>query len=157
MKKIPLRGKYGKGKFALVDNDVFEWASKDKWYLHKKGNNFYPSRWKNLDLHRLISDAQTRDIVDHINRNTLDCRRANLRLTDAKGNTRNVGIRKDNTSNYKGVNYWITKKKWMARIQVNNKRIFLGYFKTAKMAARAYNLASVKYHQDFAYLNNLTK
>lgn len=157
MKLIPLRGKYGKGKFTLVDNKDFVWASKTKWHAHKNGDSLYARNGKGYKLHRLILNLEKGGIADHINRNTLDNRRCNLRITDALGNVKNVGIRKDNSSNFKGVNFWVTGKKWVARIQVNKKRVFLGYFKTAKEAAKMYNLASKKYHQEFAYINHLTK
>jgi len=152
MKTVPLRGKYGKGKFVLVDSGDFGWVSKRSWNFHKKGNDFYAAcSWG--DLHRLLIRAKRGEIVDHVNRNTLDCRKSNLRITDAGGNTKNVGLRKDNSSNYKGVNFWITGKRWTARIQVDGKRLFLGYFDTAKQAAKIYNLASKKHHKEFAFIN----
>lgn len=46
-------------------------------------------------------------------------------------------------------------KKWMSRIMVNNKRIYLGCFATAKEAALEYNKAAIKYHKEFARINKL--
>lgn len=155
MKKIPLRGKYGEGKFVLVDNKDFIWASKIKWHLHKNGNCFYARNGREEKLHRLILDAKVGEISDHVNRNTLDNRRLNLRITDKFGNQKNVGIRRDNSSGYKGVNFWKRNSKWVARIQFNNKRISLGSFETPREAAKVYNLAAKKYHGEYASLNLL--
>jgi len=52
-------------------------------------------------------------------------------------NRRPHKIRSDNTSGFKGVSYNKAKKKWIAQISINNKRIFLGYFPTPELAAQA--------------------
>jgi len=159
MKLIPLRGKYGLGKFALVDDGDFVWASKMKWHLtknYKVKSSFYARNGNGKKLHQLIMNPQRGDIIDHINRNTLNCCKSNLRITDRLGNARNAGIRRDNTSKFRGVHFWKTGKKWMARIRVNNKRKFLGYFDNSRDAAIAYNNAAKIYHGTFASFNLIT-
>jgi len=63
------------------------------------------------------------------------------------------------SSIYKGVSYARTKrgsKKWLASITVNYKTLFLGYYKTEKEAAIAYNEACLKYRNaKFCVLNNV--
>jgi len=79
--------------------------------------------------------------VDHINRNTRDNRIENLRSVTISLNNRNTGKRKQNaTSKYVGVIYEKRRNKWRAACSVNNKSIFIGYFKTEKQAKRAYNM-----------------
>ena len=56
------------------------------------------------------------DQIDHINRNKVDNRLANLRLADNSLNNRNKGVRSDNTSGVKGVGWRIDLQKWEARI-----------------------------------------
>lgn len=104
-------------------------------------------------LHRLLLNPNKNQIVDHVNGNVLDNRRINLRITDYNGNNKNVRIRKDNTSGYRGVHY--SGGKYIARIQYNKKRINLGKFDTAKEAGIAYNEAAIKYHKQYARLNEI--
>lgn len=66
-------------------------------------------------------------------------------------------VHKGTTSKYKGV-YWCKQKnKWKARIYVNKKQIWLGYFNSEYEAASAYNAAAIKYLGDFAFLNVVTE
>jgi hypothetical protein len=92
MKKIHLsiNGKH-KGKyFAIVDDRDFEWLNQYKWvysesssYKHNKWHRYQGYAKRTYDLmrmHRLIINAPKGMEVDHINRDTLDNRRSNLRL-----------------------------------------------------------------------------
>jgi hypothetical protein len=47
--------------------------------------------------------------------------------------------------------------KYRARIRVNTKLLHLGYFKTSREAAIAYNEAAIKYFGEYAYLNKITE
>lgn len=104
-------------------------------------------------LHRLIMSPKKHEKIDHINGNTLDNRKKNLRITNYIGNNQNAKIRKDNTSGYRGVYKY--KNKYVSRIQYNGKRVVVGRFNTAKEAAIAYNIAAKKYHKEFARLNEI--
>lgn len=112
-----------------------------------------------LRMHRVIlsrmlgRDLLRSEIVDHKNRNGLDNRRENLRLTNRTGNARNVGIRKDSTSGYKGVSWCRREERWMVNIAVNSKGIYVGRFINIHDATRAYNVAALKHHGEFAYQN----
>ena len=155
--KIPILG----GHFALVDNEDFDYLSKFTWYLTKPRTVSYAIR------NRLASEGKAgetirmhREIlampgpVDHINRNGLDNRRANLRPATESQNSQNRGIRSDNTSGYKGVGIYKPRGNWRARISPEpGVRITVGYFDTPLEAAIAYDAAAVKYHGEFAVLN----
>ena len=80
--------------------------------------------------------------VDHINGNRSDNRIANLRLITNSGNQLNrVNANVQNDCGFLGVNFNKWANKYAARIQVNGKRVHLGYFLTPEDASKAYNLA----------------
>ena len=73
----------------IVDEDIFELLKCKKVRASKRGKNIYGVISPNILLHRFIMDAKTGDVVDHINRNTLDNRRCNLRIVDYSINNKN--------------------------------------------------------------------
>lgn len=87
--------------------------------------------------------------VDHINGDKDDNRLCNLRECTRAQNVKNVGLRKDNTSGYKGVSFYYPTKKWMSSIALNGKTMNLGYYQTPKQAFSAYCLAAYMFHGDF--------
>jgi hypothetical protein len=105
-------------------------------------------------LHRILSGALPGQLADHINGDTLDNRRANLRACDALGNARNCAG-KGGSSRFKGVSWYPAYGKWMAQITVNYRRRCLGYFATELEAAEAYNRAAATAFGAFARLNDL--
>lgn len=111
---------------------------------------------KFLQMHRVIlarmlgRELVKGELVDHIDTNTLNNQRENLRLATNAQNQRNKRISASNTTGYKGVSYHEHAKKYRADITVDRKLIYLGYFKTAEEAHEAYKAAAVKYHGEFA-------
>jgi len=119
-------------------------------------------RYQRRYLSRLIMDPPKGMLVDHINGDTMDNRRSNLRICSKGENGRNRKIAsKNNTSGFKGVSYrkkgpdmineW--SRPWQAYINYNKKRHHLGMFATAEEAARAYDSKAIKLHGEFARLN----
>lgn len=104
-------------------------------------------------LHRLIINAESGQIVDHINRNKLDNRRSNLRITDRCGNARNSKFRSHNTSGFRGVYLCKQTQRWRAEIRVNGRGVKLGRFHSVVDAAIAYDKAAVRLHGAFAVTN----
>jgi hypothetical protein len=91
--------------------------------------------------------------VDHINGDSLDNRRKNLRICTHSENCQNRKKRLDNTSGFKGV-YWSKRSnKWVANIQIKSKRIYLGGFISKIKAAEAYQKANIKYHGKFSRIS----
>jgi len=173
MKQIPLRGKYGEGKFALVDDEDYEELSKRKWYCDKKGyayrkgyrkdgridngyvtNKCY-SKKPAIFMHRVIMNAPEDVLIDHEDRNKHNNQKYNLRFCTNTQNIRNGGMRKNNKSGYKGVCFSYKLNKWRSTIMVDRKSIHLGLFPTPIEAARTYNEAAIKYFGDFARLNEI--
>jgi hypothetical protein len=156
-RKIPLT----QGKFAIVDPEDYDRLARYKWYAAKNNHTFYAVRssWLKLEkkkikikMHRVIMNAPAGLIVDHINHNGLDNRKANLRLATPAQNARN-SLRRRNRSGYKGVCYAKNRRKYRAVIWHNNKRIHLGYFNSKTAAALEYDRAAKKYHKEFANYN----
>jgi len=161
MHKIFLGGKH-KDKFAIVDEEDFEWLSEYSWCFHPggayariKGNN------KNILMHRLITGVSNPSVkVDHENFNRLDNRKENLRSCTNQQNCANTRPKpkrsRFESSSYKGV-FWSErgKRKWRAQIMVSGKSIHLGCYPTQKEAALSYNLAAVDSFGEFAFLNKV--
>lgn len=140
MKLIPLT----QGKSAVVDDSDFDWLSKYNWQLSSGG--YARTGVESHYMHRVILGAPKNREIDHINHDKLDNRRENLRFVTRSENNHNVGMRKDNTSGYKGVNFFKSRNSWVARIQIEGKRFFLGSFKTREEAIMAYIRSEMEYH-----------
>lgn len=159
-KSIPLT----KNLTAIVDDDDYEWLMRYKWTANEKSpGRYYAIRFgkasegdlarRNLPMHRQILNAKSGQVVDHINGNTLDNRRNNLRLATTSQNNMNRGRQRNNTSGYMGVSWHAPSKKYQCYIKVNRKHIPLGYFHDARMAAITYDLAAKQYRGEFAKTN----
>lgn len=125
---------------------------------YKRGiKNWYASNAKIGLLHRFLTDCPKGLQVDHVNRNTLDNRKDNLRLCDNKNNTRNTEpIRSNNSSGHKGV-IWVEKhSKWMAYIMVNYKFKNLGYYVNFNDAIKVREEAEINYFGEFSTLEQKT-
>lgn len=155
------RIKLTQGKYAIVDLEDFEILKQHKWHTRKSGKNAYACRSiklptgkrKSISMHRQIINPGEL-LVDHINRNGLDNRRANLRPATPQQNSWNRITKRGNTgSKYIGVRWNGCHKKWRAGIRHNKKMEYLGYFDIEKDAAKIYDIAAKKYRGDFAILN----
>lgn len=93
------------------------------------------------------------DFLDHVNGIKDDNRISNLRPASYKTNNLNISKSSANKSGYKGVSWCKEKKKWVSRIGVNGRHLFLGRFNCKTAAALAYDKASLKYHKEFGKRN----
>lgn len=162
MRRIKLKNV---NKYTLVDDDMYEVLGKFTWRADRTRGGIgyvirnivvpktYPSgkrKLLNSYMHQVVL-GNPEGIVDHVNRNTLDNRRKNLRVVTHSENQMNRPAPKNNTSGYKGVHYHKRDKTF--RVTICKKR--LGSFKTARSAARAYNKAAKDMFGKFALLNVL--
>lgn len=148
--KIPL-GINAKDGYIITDKK-FAYLDKYKWNLGKRG---YATTGKENFHHLVIGKPPKNMVVDHINRNRLDCRLENLRIVSYQVNAQNISPQKNNTSGYKGVWFRKDTNKWVANIKVNYKKINLGCFIDKIDAAKAYNQAAIKYFGSNAVLNEV--
>ena len=144
---------------VIIDEDDFEWINKYTWYAYPTKNYVCAKRFDSAtqifrNMHRDILHQNDPAIwVDHINLNSLDNRKSNLRLSNAKTNAYN---RKGYSSKsiYKGIGP-CRSGKFQARIVYNGKTIHLGTYDTEVQAAGAYNTKAQELFKDFALLNDV--
>lgn len=143
------------GHWALVDDADFEAVdAAGPWFVNGRTNLYachstYINRIRGtLLMHSFITGWS---FVDHVNGNSLDNRRANLRPANTSTNGANSRIRSDNTSGFKGVGRY--KGLWRARIHVAGREIALGYFTSPTDAALAYDTAALHHFGSYARPN----
>ena len=149
------------GQTAIIDDGEFAKISKHRWFAFYNGRTFYAMRNRSkksiksgrMPMANQIMDCPSGFEVDHKNHNTLDNQRCNLRICTHQQNMQSnppIG----GTSKYKGVSWNKCHKKWRARVKMNGKEYFLGYFDNEIDAARAYDNRVRILQKDFAWTNN---
>lgn len=138
---------------ALVDDDVFVWASLHRWHASGKRGKFYAARrllsGQRIYLHRLLLSAPAGYVVDHINGNSLDNQRSNLRLATRQQNAQNRRAIKGKP--HKGVRF--SRGRYQAVLRVNGRKYVRGGFSSVAAAAEAYNELAREHYGEFACLN----
>jgi hypothetical protein len=104
-----------------------------------------------IRMHRFLMQAPKHLVVDHIDGNTLNNRRANLRLATREENDKNRQLQKNNKTGFKGVT--IGNRAFVASIAINKRAVYLGTFRTAIEAALSYDAAAVAHFGEFACTN----
>jgi hypothetical protein len=146
------------GDFALADKDDFELLSQYRWHSSKSSNNHTYARAyvKSKDgkaikilMHRLIMNPGDNFVVDHINGNTLDNRKINLRICTISQNLCNSKKHKCKSSKYKGVHYDKRRNKYKATINIDKKQITIGRFETEELAHEEYCNVAKKIYGEF--------
>lgn len=157
----------------FVDDSDYEWLNKFTWYVKKyKHTSYAKTGHDGIPMHRMILNiTNSKILVDHKDHNGLNNQRDNLRIANKSTNAMNKMV--NGKIPYKGVNirsqkqkyfhkgsgeyrYANTKDSIVARIKVNGKSIHIGSgYKTIEDAALAYNEAAIKYHGEFAVLNEI--
>lgn len=132
--------------FDMQDFEKIKWFT---WYEHVDQTGYHTVQTKYNNTHIKMSHLLGYKNYDHIDRNPLNNRRCNFREATYADNARNRTIQRNNTSKIIGV----TLDKygsWVARIQVNGERKYLGYFQNKEDAIKARLNAEVKYYGEFA-------
>lgn len=141
-----------KGHSVLVDDQDLERVNQYHWsFTH--GYAVRNDKGRRIYLHRYIVNAPDNKTVDHINGNRLDNRRSNLRLCSFSENMRNCRKKRKDPSIPRGV--FAHRKRFSSKIYVSKQQIYLGSFSTKEEAARAYDIASLKYHGEYGIRNEV--
>jgi len=159
---IPLFSRKYPGHVALIDEADYplvvgyRWHTRpadDRWYAyaHVPGSG---KTGKNIFLHRLLMGTSPDVLIDHINRNGLDCRRENMRPATTGQNNANARKHVGSVSPYKGVSWQSRSGKWRANVACDGRRIHCGYFEHAEDAARAYDVAALALWGEYALTNS---
>lgn len=146
---IPL----SRGAFALVDDVDAEFVGQFNWALHKpknmSGNGYAVSTGGvKRAMHRMIFGDHDGLEVDHIDGNSLDNRRANLRaVTPAQQSYNRVKHSNSKRSSYKGVSH--DGCKWFAMFG----GVSIGRVDTELEAAHLYDAKAREHHGVFGRYN----
>lgn len=160
MKKIKLT----QSKHAIVSDTDFSMLKKFKWCAHREGKNWYAIT--NVEKREIIKIGKTQIRmhqlilktigIDHINGNGLDNRRSNLRKATSSQNNSNRKKSSGKSSKFNGV-YWDSdRKKWVAQIKKNGTVLYLGSFKSERLASIIRDKASIRMFGKYGKLNHET-
>ncbi len=152
------------GHSAIVDAADVDRLCAFRWCatVTKSGHVYAMRRAKGADgkrhaimMHRAVLDATPGLDVDHINGDTLDNRRSNLRLASRSQNAANRHREIASSSTYRGVHPNHRGGRWRASITHQGQRLLLGSFDTREQAAAAYNAAALRLFGEFASPNTV--
>jgi hypothetical protein len=121
------------GKEVLFDAADANLIAGRAWYLSTTGHVLTASRWpdgrrRTVGMHRIILGDPPYPAIDHINRNPLDNRRANLRACSHSENNMNRPTAKNKTSRYRGVS--ARGSRWQVVVRIDGKPTYLGCFES---------------------------
>jgi HNH endonuclease len=153
------------GKVALIDEADKRLIDSHRWYANKSPSGYYAlcSVYRpdgvqtKLSMHRLIMGIPDGLRVDHINGDTLDNRRANLRLATRGQNRVNGKCPRDSRSQLKGVQARVNagRLRYRVRLRIDGRLCHIGYFDTPEEAARAWDEMARTVHGPYARCNNV--
>ena len=155
---IPLHGQDGTVReHAIVDAADADWLNQWRWswsHGYAVRGTFRGGVQRSIRMHRALLAEQLQGgsfVVDHMNRNRLDNRRANLRVVPSSANSQNTVGRPDLTSRYRGVHFDRATGRWRAEVRTGGRRFRIGRFDSeaeAAEAARAVRLRVMPYAVD---------
>lgn len=147
------------GQFAMVDDADYELVNQYKWFAYRRGKCWYARRnvrrqdgTRTGTTMRTFLMGTTSGEIDHKDRNGLNNQRSNLRFCTQRQNARNrVWGKPKGRSRYRGV--FPIRRKWKVQIGLDRQLYHVGVYDTEEAAARAYDVAAIRFHGEFAVLN----
>jgi hypothetical protein len=142
--RLPLCGRDGAVRaWATVDESDAVWATRWHWSFSKgyavRVEKDSQGQQHAVLLHRALLGLSRGDAAqgDHINRDTLDNRRSNLRVVPRRGNLQNRNSVPGSSSSFRGVHFESWSGRWRAEVKTGGRRFRLGRFDTEHEAAEA--------------------
>jgi hypothetical protein len=138
---IELRARNGSVRaHAEVDDEDFDYLNQWRWHLNRGyavRNYSRAGKFKTVRMARVVlglSEADKRE-ADHIDLDRLNNRRSNLRPLASSENKQNTVVRTGSASKFRGVSK--LGRGWVAKVRVQRKPVYLGYYATEHAAAQA--------------------
>jgi hypothetical protein len=147
-----------RGLVTLIDDQDASTVLPFRWYAvpaSRPVGLFYARRnvgRAGLFLHRALLNAAAGLVVDHINGDGLDNRRANLRVASHWQNALNSRQRVG-AFGYRGVQRSDPSCRFKAVIYIKGRATYRGGFDTPEAAARAFDAMAREHYGEFAVLN----
>lgn len=158
-RRIPLKRRNGTAvAHARVDEADYRSLVRWTWRLSSEGyavrSEVVGKHKRTIYMHRELCCTPPGLIVDHINRDRLDNRRANLRAVTRSQNNANSAKRPSRTG-YRGVYRQKQSGRWIAQISCGGRRHHLGHFATPEEGAAAYDRAALALYGPHAVTNGV--
>lgn len=143
------------GYKIIFDNDDYKVACKFKWHVREKGNHKRPYiAGTNMQASVFVfGSGKEGYVIDHINGDTFDNRKKNLRLATYSENGQNRKKKLNTSSRFIGVTFDRDKKLYVGKLAKTGKTVWKKYFHSEVEAARAYNIEARKIYGDNAAQN----
>lgn len=164
--RIELRREDDESLWAIIDIDDLDrvvsfpgvWYAKyqrlnNGYYVYANVHDDITRRNKTVLLHQFIMYANGKT-VDHINHDTFDNRKNNLRIVSDSDNLKNrKGKNSNNTSGYRNVTWSKREQKWIVQLQIDKRNKTLGWFDDVHEAGKFAEEMRRKYYGEFAGRN----
>lgn len=153
---------YGKlltGETFLFDYEDFPKIKDRMWYGSVQGahGEIYILDCRGSKIQEVILNIPEGLYVDHINLNTLDNRKSNLRLCSHRDNLCNRDLQTNNTSGVSGVHWNKNRRTWNARVKYYGQEIHLGAYHSFQEAVQARNEGMKWLYGEFGRYNDVPK
>lgn len=152
------------GESVVVDKENYEYLNQFKWYPFKTQKWKYAIRTARVDgkdttvfMHREIMGVNDSKVyVDHKDHNGLNNTKKNLRISDNRKNQYNVGKKTNSKQKYKNIRQ-LSKTRWQVRFRTPKGHRLELVVGNEKRAVELYNELALKYHGEYAYLQEYTE
>lgn len=153
------------GRVGVCDPEDWDALRQRRWFAKKSRHKFYwygkerdPTKRagnKNIFAHVIVAVPEPGQVVDHINGDSLDNRRKNVRGCSNRENCINSGARRNSKTGYRGVMKVKDCNRWRARLRVRGTEYDLGLFDSPEKAAMAYDAKAIEIHGPLAGTNSV--
>ena len=147
------------GKKTIVDDDDYQELIKYKWYaswdrdrFRARRNKYNNGKQTGILMARYIMNCPNNLCVDHINNDSLDNRKSNLRIVNRFQNQQNSKKQCNNLLGHKNIYFEKSSNKYVVQFMSNKVRFYVGRFKSLHQAIIARNTEVKRINNEFARL-----